>query len=80
MTYIWICENPNFSHENAVHQIIKCLLSTQCSKTRLNRSLKYFRENIFNPDPYEGLIVYFVNLFAGEWNKLRPLEPTPFTS
>ena len=76
MIDIWICENPKFSHENAFNQIIKCLLSTQCNKTRLNRSFNDFKGTIFNPDPSKGLIVYFVNSFVGEWNKLSPSEPT----
>ena len=74
------CGNPKISHENVVYQIIKCLLSTQHDKSRLNRSLNYFKRILFNPDPSKGLIVYVDSSFAGEWNKLSCSKPTPFMS
>ena len=74
------CENPKLSHENAVHQIVKYLMSTQTENSRVNCSLSDFKGMTFKADIKKGLEVCVDASFAGEWNKLLSDEPTSVCS
>ena len=56
------CNDPKHSHEMAIHQIVKHLLSTQTDKSKFNNSL--------DPDRTKGIEVFVDASFAGDWNKL----------
>ena len=68
------CEEPKLSHEVAVQQIVKYVLSTQTTKSKLNRSLNEFQGMVFKPDKFKGLEVYVDTSFARDWNKLHSEE------
>jgi len=60
------CEIPKYSHEMAVHQIVKYLLSMEKEESKYNKTLSKFKGMTYRPNKNQGLEVYVDASFAGD--------------
>ena len=70
------CSDPKASHETAIKQVIRYLLTTQ---EREGRSAPKYGINM-KPDKNKGLEVYVDASFSGEWNESWSDEPSSVMS
>jgi len=66
--YARFCSNPKTSHEQAVKNIVRYLLSTLRCNEKGQHNLIQFEELILTPDVTQSIRCYADVGFAGKWN------------
>ena len=75
-----VFENPKYSHEMTMYQILKWFISTKRDESRCNKALSNFKGINYKPDKNKGFDVFVDASFAGDWNKLHSEEPSSVMS